>query len=72
MVTKPRTSSGNPLNSLILAKIHMVTKLISYHYYITISLILAKIHMVTKPSDTELKDGECLILAKIHMVTKPL
>ena len=35
--------------SLILAKIHMVTKQYSCSNYDSIGLILAKIHMVTKP-----------------------
>ena len=49
MVTKlgNRLTDGN--NRLILAKNHMVTKLISPSTIIPLSLILAKNHMVTKP-----------------------
>ena len=48
MVTKHNQDRINSPSSLILAKIHMVTKLISFLTLAFRSLILAKIHMVTK------------------------
>ena len=48
MVTKQEDEARGYVNSLILAKIHMVTKLIRISLYRHICLILAKIHMVTK------------------------
>ena len=56
---------------LILAKIHMVTKLPESSLGIGYCLILAKIHMVTKHYQQNNVMLHCLILAKIHMVTKP-
>ena len=35
--------------SSVLAKIHMVTKLLSYVFILLLCSVLAKIHMVTKP-----------------------
>ena len=49
MVTKQGVRQVNNGISLILAKIHMVTKRVLYGRQIPSSLILAKIHMVTKP-----------------------
>ena len=57
--------------SLILAKIHMVTKHKIIANIVTNSLILAKIHMVTKQAKDLAVPEDGLILAKIHMVTKP-
>ena len=56
---------------LILAKIHMVTKLSLVRDISNSRLILAKIHMVTKHSGDNYDEFLRLILAKIHMVTKP-
>ena len=56
---------------LILAKIHMVTKLVVPKKTHFLGLILAKIHMVTKLSAISSAASFSLILAKIHMVTKP-
>ena len=50
MVTKQWFETIKDQLSLILAKIHMVTKLILVLFYINDCLILAKIHMVTKHS----------------------
>ena len=70
MVTK-RLHQIHPYDSsLILAKIHMVTKLASKHTWASFCLILAKIHMVTKLIHQFVLFGSGLILAKIHMVTK--
>ena len=49
MVTKPSTYDIGIPDSLILAKNHMVTKLISSIGFPSQCLILAKNHMVTKP-----------------------
>ena len=49
MVTKHPKTVFYSFYCLILAKIHMVTKLGAYEASIYDSLILAKIHMVTKP-----------------------
>ena len=49
MVTKHSWVELNEVFGLILAKIHMVTKLRISNNPINDSLILAKIHMVTKP-----------------------
>ena len=48
MVTKRKLVANTFTLSLILAKIHMVTKLNPIDLYIYMCLILAKIHMVTK------------------------
>ena len=48
MVTKHTIKSLGSMKSLILAKIHMVTKLNASFLTLANSLILAKIHMVTK------------------------
>ena len=48
MVTKRNEELMNKYKCLILAKIHMVTKLLCHIWYNPNSLILAKIHMVTK------------------------
>ena len=48
MVTKHRDRLDIKVSSLILAKIHMVTKLVAVEVWYPMSLILAKIHMVTK------------------------
>ena len=71
MVTKQLAKLAVDAAGLILAKIHMVTKLQNIDTNSFISLILAKIHMVTKPSGYIGINSPCLILAKIHMVTKP-
>ena len=55
---------------LILAKIHMVTKLFGGGALRPTRLILAKIHMVTKRKNWFGMQDKSLILAKIHMVTK--
>ena len=60
------------LHSLILAKIHMVTKQFIDRNKERFGLILAKIHMVTKQTAPLELIVLCLILAKIHMVTKQL
>ena len=49
MVTKPRLYNHCHVLGLILAKIHMVTKLTQLLKIMVLRLILAKIHMVTKP-----------------------
>ncbi len=49
MVTKHGVDSCIDIYSLILAKIHMVTKLTDNDRKFIYRLILAKIHMVTKP-----------------------
>ena len=56
--------------SLILAKNHMVTKLISELNIKNSRLILAKNHMVTKHNPKASRSYRSLILAKNHMVTK--
>ena len=70
MVTKPISQNATPVLSLILAKNHMVTKLmllVTIHHH---SLILAKNHMVTKLTYNIHLHPQRLILAKNHMVTK--
>ena len=54
MVTKLHISSFYLLFSLILAKIHMVTKRKSVGVLSLLCLILAKIHMVTKHKTLDL------------------
>ena len=49
MVTKQGSKSLSSLFCLILAKNHMVTKLVNFSSCILLGLILAKNHMVTKP-----------------------
>ena len=71
MVTKLSWSQILIAFSLILAKIHMVTKQKEFVLFRPDCLILAKIHMVTKPVFVTEYNSFCLILAKIHMVTKP-
>ena len=51
MVTKLNDSTWQTFKSLILAKIHMVTKHALTIALVLLSLILAKIHMVTKQSE---------------------
>ena len=48
MVTKPGCYVFSFCFSLILAKIHMVTKRTAIQNALSVRLILAKIHMVTK------------------------
>ena len=55
----------------VLAKIHMVTKQLSFTSFVTECSVLAKIHMVTKLPLESLYQAFCSVLAKIHMVTKP-
>ena len=55
MVTKRRKNEYGNGFSLILAKIHMVTKQVATLEIGVNSLILAKIHMVTKPISHALK-----------------
>ena len=50
MVTKHLYDTANNDRGLILAKIHMVTKLNRRSVNYSLCLILAKIHMVTKPN----------------------
>ena len=71
MVTKPKKIIERYSNRLILAKNHMVTKLIIMRLCDNDSLILAKNHMVTKLLNSPNRGRHCLILAKNHMVTKP-
>ncbi len=49
MVTKPNPFPNPPFIGYVLAKIHMVTKLILLCEVTTKGYVLAKIHMVTKP-----------------------
>ena len=70
MVTKPPRESPRRAQCLILAKIHMVTKLQKVVILTELRLILAKIHMVTKQPNILGFEIRSLILAKIHMVTK--
>ena len=51
MVTKHKGCMEKEHLCLILAKIHMVTKLVTGSVKLFVSLILAKIHMVTKQLD---------------------
>ena len=48
MVTKLPYSVTDAQQCSVLAKIHMVTKLIDVNLVIRVSSVLAKIHMVTK------------------------
>ena len=70
MVTKHRIYIELGGACLILAKIHMVTKLSRHRTDLQECLILAKIHMVTKLRSVKSSLALRLILAKIHMVTK--
>ena len=70
MVTKHKSKGVHTKKGLILAKIHMVTKLTDIVNEYATCLILAKIHMVTKHMNVYVNAPACLILAKIHMVTK--
>ncbi len=70
MVTKHDLVDLERCGSLILAKIHMVTKLGYSNSFPFRRLILAKIHMVTKLNLNADDFIGSLILAKIHMVTK--
>ena len=49
MVTKPNNPIPQHIEGSVLAKIHMVTKLLSYGVNKHYCSVLAKIHMVTKP-----------------------
>ena len=71
MVTKLGCWSFCAFDCLNLAKIHMVTKLLSLHVEYRFRLNLAKIHMVTKRFKKHRMPIISLNLAKIHMVTKP-
>ena len=55
----------------VLAKIHMVTKLLHLDSLASLRSVLAKIHMVTKLQRTRNERHLRSVLAKIHMVTKP-
>ena len=55
----------------VLAKIHMVTKLMALCAYGLKCSVLAKIHMVTKHIAGLNSYHLSSVLAKIHMVTKP-
>ena len=71
MVTKQKNIISSQCRRLILAKNHMVTKLIILKLLYLKGLILAKNHMVTKLICVENVLLPGLILAKNHMVTKP-
>ena len=71
MVTKQATLAGRDYACYILAKSHMVTKLVKAYDIILHRYILAKNHMVTKPDAYVQYSGNGYILAKNHMVTKP-
>ena len=70
MVTKQATLAGRDYACYILAKSHMVTKLVKAYDIILHRYILAKNHMVTKPIYAACVRHRRYILAKNHMVTK--
>ena len=71
MVTKQGLISIWTKQGSVLAKIHMVTKLVGKIGTAISSSVLAKIHMVTKPKTQKHGVTFRSVLAKIHMVTKP-
>ena len=71
MVTKRVATMPRVLNSSVLAKINMVTKLDQRTNSRQRSSVLAKINMVTKLKSTISLSSLCSVLAKINMVTKP-
>ena len=72
MVTKPSMSILMVFVSYILAKNHMVTKLLRIGCSPMLGYILAKNHMVTKQLLDTRTEYMGYILAKNHMVTKPV
>ena len=70
MVTKHPFHSMIHTFRSVLAKIHMVTKLLITANKPQTSSVLAKIHMVTKLPFPQNLETLSSVLAKIHMVTK--
>ena len=71
MVAKPLLQVSCVVFRYLLAKIHMVAKLVSFFINIQICYLLAKIHMVAKHAGASNSASTCYLLAKIHMVAKP-
>ena len=70
MVTKQDQPLKEVVNSSVLAKILMVTKLYDDSSFFCLRSVLAKILMVTKLAHSHGTQDICSVLAKILMVTK--